>query len=486
MPGDYPWGSTPFRHQLDGWLNTRETEVYALFWEQGCGKTKPTMDTAAWLFLQGEIDAMLVLAPGGVHRNWAGSELDHLHPSVRERVLSVAYEASRGATKSQQHNVADVATHRGLAVLSMPYSAFRTELGKSTARKFLERRKCLYVLDEAHYIKTPSAKISKLAVSSSRFTRWRRMLTGTPIANSPFDIYMQVKFLNRDFWKQHGLDSYAAFKSYFGIWEQQWAHGAKYPELKGYQRLDELAKLISPMSNRVTKDEVLDLPPKLYSRLPVDLAPAQRRAYDQLVEEFLAELDDGRVIEAPLAAVRLTRLQQVVCGYLPGDDERGVKPICDPIPRLRSAVEYLATLGHSAIVWARFTKDLDLLARALDEEGLSWTRYDGTVTNPDKREEAVNRFQAGSAQFFLGNQAAQIEGRNLTAARTVLYYSNSHKMVERLQSEDRAHRIGQEHPVSIVDVTAEGTVDEKIISALRSKWDVASRITGDKLREWLR
>jgi SNF2 family DNA or RNA helicase len=247
----------------------------------------------------------------------------------------------------------------------------------------------------------------------------------------------------------------------------------------GYQRIDELKASIQPLASRVTKEEVLDLPPKLYTKRYVELTPEQKRVYMDVRDEAIALLGSGELVTAPLAITRLLRLHQVTCGYIPTDD--GVVRTFEKNPKLESLVDACRHLYDQTIIFCRFHHDIDSIMGRL---GAGAVRYDGRTSN-DERAKSKDRFQAGDAQFFVANSAAAGTGLTLTAARNVLYYSNSLKLVDRLQSEDRPHRIGQTHPVTYVDFVAPGTVDVKIVAALRNKLEIAREVTGDRLKEWI-
>lgn len=519
MNMDYQFKTTPFKHQLETFMQSRDLESFAIFWEQGTGKTKEMVDQAAYLFLKGEIDAVLILAPNNVHRNWITDEVPtHCPDEVLKGSAMHFYQSSKAATVWHKRAIERLMGHKdGLVWLAMSYDAFMTKKGKKLAWDLLSKKRVLYIIDEAGRIKTPGAKRTKSVVASSKYARYRRLLTGTPVANGAFDVYSLMKFLKEDFWKKYNLSSFFAFKNKFGIFEKGYngAQGKEYDILVAYKNLDKLYEILKTTSSRVTKDDVLDLPPKLYSKRYFDLTPEQEAAYIQLREEYMTFVE-GDLVTAPLAIVRLLRLQQITCGYVPSD-EREVEIIeedgevtvkenqrfhllGDSNPRLELLAEICGDLPHKAIIWAKFTKDIDQIMDMLGSEAV---RYDGQVKDAE-RAEAIARFQGRrpifeggtrtgweevpveqQAKYFVANPAAAGEGLTLHAARTVIYYNNSFKLVDRLQSEDRAHRIGQQHPVSYIDIVAPDTVDEHIVRALRNKLNIANQITGDKFKEWL-
>jgi SNF2 family DNA or RNA helicase len=503
---NYEFGTQPFSHQLEAFERTRDMAATAIFWEQGTGKTKLIIDTACWLYERGEIDALIVVAPNGVHRNWLTDELPtHTPKRLQASILGHAYQTGKAGTKWHKNICNMILEYKGgLSILCLTYDAVMTDPGRNLLWSMLSKRKVLYVADEAHRIKEPSAKRTKRVVASSKYAKYRRILTGTPVANGPFDVFSLMKFLDEGFWKAHGLDNYAAFKSRFGVFLKGYnsVQGREFDQLVGYQNLPALERIITEHSSRVLKEDVLDLPPKLYSKRYVEMTSAQRRAYEELREEFFTEIK-GEMIEAPLAIVRLLRLQQVLCGYLPSEEGEPYHELEGGNPRVSELIDVVNGLPHKAIIFTRFRRDIDLITAALTKEGLTWVRYDGSV-GANQREEAIARFkgvrpimrggqvvgheavlQEQQVQFIVANTAALSEGRTLTEAKTVIYYNNSFKLIEREQSEDRAHRAGQDQSVNYVDLMVADTVDEQIVMALRRKKDIAATITGDQLREWL-
>ena len=478
--------TTPFAHQLAEFERSKDDLARGIFWQMGCGKSKLTIDTAAHKFFMGQIDAMLVIAPNGVHQNWITDELPaHLPNDIP--LKAHAYVSKSAATKWHKKACEELVEFKGLSFLAMSYEAFMTGEGRRTAERLLHERKVFYVLDESHKIKTPGAKRTKSIVASGRRAAHKRILTGTPVTNSPFDCYAPIKFLDEGFWKARNFASFEAFKTYFGVWEQRinGATGQRFNQVVSYKNLDQLSRLVAEISSRVTKEQVLDLPAKLYQKRLFNLSDEQQRAYDRLRDDFLLFLESGETVTAPLVVVRLLRLQQICCGYLPVDDPEGGSARLERFPsnpRLESLMDLLEDVAGKAIVFARFRADVDQVMEKLGTEAV---RYDGAVGEED-RLRARRRFQNDAdIRFFVGNPAVAGTGLTLHAASTVIFYSNSFSLEQRLQAEDRAHRIGQTRNVTYVDLVAQGTVDAKIVRALRNKQDIARQITGDEVREWL-
>lgn len=500
----------PYPHQQDIWDRTRAEIGWCLFLEMGVGKTKITLDTVAWLQERGTVDGLLVLAPNGVHRNWVTEEIPR-HLPDECRATCHFYESKKAKTKWHQREVAKVTKAKGLGVLAMTYDAIMTEHGRKAAKDFLTKRKVFYALDEATAIKNPGAKRTKRVLASGSYAVYRRVLTGTPVTNSPFDVYTMVKFVDPDFWKRHGFPRFEVFKAFFGILDKKpfGPGGRLIPTVVGYKNLDMLKELLEKISTRVTKEEVLPfLPPKQYSKRFVEMSGEQARAYKEMRENALVQFEGGQEASVQMAIVQMTRLQQITSGFLPTvpveempewvyDDQLALfvdGPVPDktsdaepelqefkPNARIETLKELCAEIEGKAIIWCRFTYDVDRIMELLGKEAV---RHDGQ-TSAEDRAKAIDRFQNGDARWFVANTATLSTGLTLTAATSVIYYSNSFKLEDRLQSEDRAHRIGQEHPVNYYDLVAPGTIDVKLVRALRDKQNVASVVTGDTIREWI-
>lgn len=496
-PATYEFKTKPFAHQEAVFNEHREDPSYALFWEQGCGKTKPTIDTAAYLYERGEIDAVVVVAPNGVHRNWISDELpSHLPERVKAQTMALFFDTGKAGTKKVQEQLQKLLTWKGLAILTISYDgAVTTKLnskdpttrrngpdkGRDYLGKFMRARRCLMVADESHYMKTPRTERTKTMLAASKFSSYRRILTGTPIAQGPFDIYSQVQFLDETFWAREGFPDFETFKHYFGIFQlKPFGPGGKNIQLcVGYRNLEKLNELLRKIGHRLTKDQALDLPPKVYSKRYYDMSAEQSKAYEDLKEQLFTELHTGAIVEAPLAITKLLRFQQLICGYA-GDTEGNLVHL-KANPRLDVLKDIVDNTDRQGIIWARFTQDIDQIMDYLGDKAV---RYDGSVGD-DARAVNKARFQKGDVQWFVGNHAAGATGLTLTQAKTVIYYSNSFRLVDRLQSEDRAHRIGQDEAVNYIDIVCNDSVDERIVEALRNKLDIATVINGDTLKEWI-
>lgn len=493
---DYVYKTDPFDHQRDVFTVSRDKEYFALLMEQGTGKTKVTIDTAAWLYSYGRIDAMLIVAPNGVQRNWIINELPAHCPDYTNW-KAAWYNSS--PTKQEEKELCKVLEHGGFRIVAMNIEALATKKGQQFCKSFLLNFRTMLVVDESSVIKNPKAIRTKTLLKLSVHAAYRRILTGTPITQGPLDLFTQFTFLD-----SHILhtSSYYAFRNRYAVTREMRTNGRSFQTVVGYTNLDELTKLIEPHSYRVTKSECLDLPEKLYSKRYVTLSPSQRTLYNALKKEVVAEFN-GMTMSAPLALTKLLRLQQIVGGFFVPDEcgdafenceindhgfiARIPQPIDKENQRVNSLIELLEETNGKVIIWGRFRSEISCICESIAETfgAGSAVQYHGGVDN-ETRADNIRRFQTDDAcRFFVGHVQAGGKGLTLHAATTVVYYSNDFSLENRLQSEDRAHRIGQKHNVTYIDMIAPDTLDEAVVQALRSKKDVANLVTGDDPIYWI-
>lgn len=495
----YEYRTTPFDHQRRAFERQRDERTWALLWEPRTGKSKVVIDTAAYNAELHRINAVFTVAPGGAADNWHHREIP-THCPERVDPRTFLWETRKASTKMHQRMFERVLTHEGLAFLNMSFEGLTTDRGANAAKEFLTKRQCLYDVDEAHRIKTWGTNRTSYVLASSKYAVMKRILTGTPIANCPFDIYTQFLFLDPNFWRARGFSTLTAFKAHHAIWEPREKYTGRYDAAgnpikqrfnvvaedkdgnKQYLHLDDLGKMLEEISDRILFADVSDMPPDVYERRYFEMTPEQWRIYRELRDEFITFLDSGEMVTADMAIVRLLRLQQVTCGYLPSGLEEDIQLLGEKNPRLECLMDYLEDVPHQAVIWARFQKDIDLICARLERDGEACVRYDGKVGKEERRT-AVDSFQAGKVKWFVANPAAAGESLPLYAANTLVYYSNSFKSLERIQSKDRARHVDKKERVGIIDLTCAGTVDDRIADVLAQNQVIADFVTRDRLRK---
>ena len=479
----YQYSTQPYEHQRKAFDESWAAEYYALFMEMGTGKSKVVIDTIGALFESGKIKAALIIAPKGVYDNWVRGELP-LH--LPERIDHQIFRWSPTRTQRYEQELADFIVSREprLKVFVMNIEAFSSQRGTDAATAFLyQNPDNIMVVDESTTIKNRRAARTKNVIALQGRAKYRRILTGSPITQSPMDLFSQCSFLSED---ALGYRSYYAFQGRYAMVQRRVMGHRSFQQIVGYRRLDELSCKLDRFSNRALKTECLDLPVKVYTRREVELTPEQARLYAQMKKLALAQLDNGELATTASVLTQIMRLQQICCGHLQPDDG---EILTLKNNRLSGLLDVTEELQGKAIIWATYTYDVQQVASALrDRFGTEAVATYFGATPQEQRQEIVESFQDPDSplRFFVGQPKTGGFGITLTAANTVIYYSNSYDLEIRLQSEDRAHRIGQTNKVTYVDLVAPGTIDEKILEALRNKIDLAGKVLKEKAREWLR
>jgi SNF2 family DNA or RNA helicase len=474
----YKFKTKPYGHQLTALKKSSDKKVYALFMEMGTGKTKVAIDNLAMLYDKGKINGVLIIAPKGVYKTWYSQEFP-THMPTHVHYKMVLWQAT---INQKQKKRLDTLFKTGveLHVLIMNVEAFSTTKGVEFARKFLSCHETFMVVDESTTIKNPGAKRTKNIINLAAYAKYRRILTGSPVTKSPLDLYKQCEFLDPDLLNH---SSYYTFRSRYATMRSANFNGRSVQLVVGYKNLAELSEKLKPFSYRVLKDDCLDLPAKTYMKRVITLTPEQQKVYKQMKQMALAEMN-GKVITTMNALTQLMRLHQITCGHFKADDD-SIQPIKNN--RLSQLLEVLEEVEGKAVIWAHYQFDVQTIVKAIKKEygEKSVVTYYGLTPN-EIRQTNLERFQTkDETRFLVGTPQTGGYGITLTAASTMIYYSNGYDLEKRTQSEARIDRIGQKFPMTYIDILAEETVDEKIVKSLRKKINIASEVMGEELRSWI-
>jgi len=478
----YPnFKTKPFDHQLQALGCSWDKTNFAYFMEMGTGKSKVLLDNIAMLYDQKKINSAVVIAPKGVYRNWERLEIPiHLPDHIETRVTTWVAPSSR--TKVDTKNMEELSkTFQGLDIFLMNIEALSSRPAAEYLARYLNSTNAMLAIDESTTIKSNTAGRTKNILKAAKFAKYRRILTGSPVTKNPMDLYTQCQFLDEDLL---GFSSYWAFKSRYAIEVKRHTGSHSFSQLVGFRNLDELSKKLSAFSYRVLKEDCLDLPPKIYTKRIIELTAEQKKAYNDLSSFAITELNKDQ-LSVTNSVTLLLRLHQITCGYLASDDGP-LQPLKNN--RMTELLDVLEEVEGKVIIWANYRYNIFDIEKELKKKYGDETvvTYFGDTKDSD-RQDIVKSFQdpESPARFFVGNQQTGGYGLTLTQAHTVIYYSNNYDLEKRIQSEDRAHRIGQKNNVTYVDIICEGTVDENIVNSLRGKIDLASQSLGEKLKEWL-
>ncbi len=482
----FEFKTAPYAHQLREFEAHKDAPARALLWQMRTGKTKVVLDTAAHLWLRGRIDAVLVIAPNGVHDNWVLREMPR-HCSVPwaahawhsiDRTRHVS-EAVRRRHADGMREVSELDDTR-LTLFAVNSESLVLKDLQAAVRMFRSRRRTMLVVDESHYFGKPGSRRTRLARGLAKKSEYRRILTGTAVANSPLKAYSQFELLEPG---ALGFPTYAAFKGAYSFE----SYGGPFPRVE-YRDLDGLRDRMAAWSSVVLREDCDDMPDLVEGRVYFDLTPKQRKAYDDLKAGLIHELDSGGIATPAEAGAAIIRLQQVTSNYVrteagyetvdPSDDPRAFTLAGE----LSDALEN----GGSLVVWCRFREEIRRLAdrfRRTFQPHIKHVEYHGGVSQGDRRE-AIDAFQRGDARVFLGQPRAGGHGIDLSRADTVVWYSHTFDAEERLQASERATSVGGRR-VALTDLVGRGTVDEYILAALARKGSVSADLAGPGLKERL-
>lgn len=575
----------PFEHQLQCLNKHGRDEYFALLADMGTGKSFIIINNIADLWSSGDLDAALILAPNGVHYNWLLQEIPkHMPDWVRYE--AAAWSADMNKTeKAALEALTTQADSSVLRIMLMNWEAIATDRAFKAAKKFaMASRRLMIAADESHNIKNPSAARTKALMKLKPMSHWRRIITGTPITNSPFDAFGQFSFLDENILQ---TSSYFAFKAEYAemlpaghrlldhivkknsamkpyerealasdinALKSQIVHNGREEliealscvlsayeacDLEGiiganeqlrnlfapglsaaklsalrtmssidartaramrtkasaanpkrlpqiiardkenrprYRNMEKLSALIAPCSFRVMKKDCLDLPEKIYKTAYFEMTPQQKAIYKKAKDESRLVFRDQEIPFNKL--VIMGKLAQITSGYFLHPDAEEPVRIEGGNPKmdlLKERVLSFKEQGKRVIVWARYRVQIADIAAALRTEKLDVVEYHGGVNRAD-RLAAIESFTNGSADVFVGNQQAGGVGITLVSSHCVVYFSNDFSFGNRIQSEDRAHRIGQTEDVIYTDLIARNSIDEIVIRSLQDKQEISSLI----------
>ena len=475
---NYKFKTKPYAHQLTALEKSWNKETYAYFMEMGTGKTKVLIDNLAMLYDKGKVDGALIVAPKGVVKTWYEQELPtHLPTHIEYK--KILWQSN--ITKTQKEKLESLfELGQDLHILIMNVESLSTDKGVKFASKFLNSHKVLMAIDESTTIKNQAAKRTKNIISLGKHAKYRRIMTGSPITKNPLDLFSQCEFL--DPWLLN-YDSFYAFRNRYAKMKNMYLRDRTIQVVDAFQNLGELSEKVKGFSYRVLKEDCLDLPPKNFIKRYVTLTPDQKRIYEQMKKEAMAILN-GKVTTTMTVLTQLMRLHQITCGHFTADDGSTQSVESN---RLNELMLVLEEIEGKAIIWANYQLSVgEIIQRIIKEHGKdSYVHYYG-LTSQEDRQDNIRKFQNDpKCKFLIGTPQTGGYGITLTQANTVIYFSNGYDLEKRLQSEDRAHRIGQKKNVTYIDLIAEDTVDEKIVKALRSKINIASEVMGEELKEWI-
>lgn len=437
-----------FAFQVDAVDAVKDLAFAAIFHEQGLGKTKIGIDLALEWIRAGEIDSVLIVTKRGLITNWAEEIKAHTHLTAR---------------------ILDQNKNANFFAFNSPARLYLThyETVKSEERRFalfLKTRRVAAVLDEAHKIKNPASDLSKTFHRLSAGFARRIIMTGTPVANRPFDLWSQIFFLDNG--KALGPD-FEEFRRHLDLSNDLWTDREKRAEFE--RELALVFSKIRPFTVRETKESAgIDLPEKRIENLFVEPEPTQKELYEHFRIDLRANvLRDGNLVDdnAEDMLKRLLRLVQVASN--PRLVDQSYNKVPGKFPLLKDLVEDAIAAGSKIIVWTSFVDNADWLAAQLATFGVALVH--GGITNAE-RNSAIDTFKHDEAcRVLVATPGAAKEGLTLTVANRAVFYDRSFSLDDYLQAQDRIHRISQTQTCYVWNLICNGTVDEWVDSLLVAK-----------------
>ena len=471
----YPYKTTPYEHQRNALNESAEKVQWAYFMEMGTGKTKVTIDNIAYLFFQRKINSVLIISPKSVYLNWETEIETHMPDVLKYKIYKWNID------KSKDYH--DLQNFKDLRIFLINVEALSTKRGFEACKEYLFKNKLNFVtLDESTTIKNRSAKRTKNILALQKLSMVRRILTGSPITKSPLDLYTQCQFLSPELL---GFSSYLAFRNRYAEMTDIPVGSGRYISVpKYYKRLEELEQKMKFFATRIRKDQCLDLKPKVRQKRYIELDGDGKKIYEKLRTTALAIVEDS-TISFSNKLTEIIKLHQVCNGFTKDDEGKFLRLHDQKVKALHEVIE---EADGKIIIWANYLWNIHEIIHSLKsrygEESV--VSIFGEVDVKD-RKKAVESFQNDSnVRFFVGNPTTGGFGLTLTACNTVVYYSNNYNLEVRMQSEDRAHRMGQTGTVVYVDIVAKNTLDEAIMKSLINKGQIAAKTLGEEdLRSWL-
>lgn len=481
FPSWYQFKMEPLPHQLECLQKLYGKEGAAIFMDPGLGKSKTVIDLNCALRMEGKIDSWLVICKLSLVENFAEQIAMHAPIPVDVHIPSTdkRKEFERWALRPHDFKCLIVGTE----------SLSNGRMIEIVESYLLGRSKPSVTLDESSMIAGHKATRSERIVGLRTKSAYRQALTGTPIAEGPLNLFMQFEFIDPDI---IGIGDFYAFRNRYavmgGFVPKDGPMKGKPVQIVGYQNLDELTRTVAPYTYEANKS-ILKLPPKSYQVRHVDLTPEQRALYRQIKIEKKYYMGNKEVVTQNVLELIL-RLQQV-CGGFIGETyseeqidgrfkrKSRIEQIVpdDKNPKLIELLDVANETRGQGIVWTAFRAELAGAERVLAaRDGADQIRTLHGDTPKEERQAITRDFEAGKFKWLLSNPQTGGMGFTWNAAEVMVYISNTNKLIDRIQSEDRAHRIGQDKTLRVIDIVARSTVDEAIKKANDQKYDMAQFI----------
>lgn len=471
MTEKFLWKTKPYDHQIKIFDAICAIEHPAVLCEQGTGKSKCVIDYLDWRVDQrkdyrGLMERVLVVAPNAVVKVWEKEILAHSRHYEKHVFLL------RGSRKKRLKDLKD--NRAGIFVIN--YEGART-LCKEKGQELHNQGFDVVIADESTKMKHQSSQISKAMWKFADRDLKRILLTGTPVTNSPLDIFSQYRFLDP---RVFGT-SWFAFKARYAVMQKRHVGTHSFNEIVEYQNIKELSEKMHSIAVRFKKEDCLTLPDKVFMRRIIPWAPKAKKIYDEMKEDYLVSIQ-GEFVTASNALAKTTKLRQLCNGWV--YDENGKRIDIGSSPKLDDLKTIIGEIRGQFIIWCEFQADIMAIHKAVTEANLNVGVIEGATSTRD-RDMHVDSFQNGHCDCLVIQVAIGQYGLTLTNARTEIFWSNPWNVEWREQALARTHRIGQKFSVTCIDMCMEDSVDISIAENLGRKQEMASKVSDGEMRKIL-
>ena len=466
----------PWNHQLEAIRNAKEVKNYALFFEQGTGKTMTAINILRTQFTKKqEMMRTLILCPPIVIENWKREFKAHSNINQKDIILLQGSQVKRVETL-KVHRL-----HNAMKKKLILVTNYEALLMKDLMEIITTWGPEVFVLDESHKCKDGKSKRTKAAVKIADKAKHTYLLTGTPVLNSPMDL----------FWQYRIMDSGKTFGKNFILFRAKYFYdkNAGMPKDKYFpdwnikpNALAAMSKKLKPTSMRVKKADCLDLPPLVRTKIEVPLNKMQAKAYEEMKRDFITYIESEACV-AQLAITKALRLQQIVTGHVKTDDGniKKLAPNIFSIPRnqvLKDLLEEI-TPENKVLIWAVFKENYEAIRQVCDKVGVKYVECHGDIKNKQEQVDFFNTDE--SYRVFIGHPGSGGIGINLVTANTSIFYSRTFSLEQDLQAEARNHRGGAERHEKITryDLVSPDTLDEEILLRLSQKEAISEETLKD-------
>lgn len=464
----------PYQFQKEVLDISRDKHEFAWFLETGTGKTIISIENMKYLYEKGEIRATLITAPKTVIKSVWIKELDN-YPEINCQIftwIGDLIQSDRMTLGRALKLNDDPTTH--LWIFLVNTEAFSHKRVLPLIHSILRKWRTLWIIDQSTMIKSPTALRTKNVLSLSHLAEYKRILSGFPVLKSPEDLFTQIQFLGPQLIPQK---SFYGFRGEFCILRQL---DNRVSIVTGVQNIPQLQKLIEPFSIRRLKKDCLDLPDKIRTVRYVEMTRDQKKYYQELKEQGYTTLQNtDQKIFVTTFLTQLIKLHQIANGIL-GNTFIDTNKDSLIIDLLKEELAY-----EPVIIWSCYVHSINHIAAILTDSEISARTLYGE-TSPDKRAEYIDGFNNQKFQVLVANPSVAKFGLNLTVSSYAIYYNNSLKLEDRLESEDRIHRIGQNRHAVYVDLVTEDTMEQKLLELLDKKQMLGATILGDEWKSWFK